>query len=489
MKKRFKATIACITLFVMLPFMMTPASAMTPLPPKSFSGRDALGVVSTALESEVVVENETLTFNITDFPKSNYESQEDFLSYSSTVNIKYTLYNPTNEEITLTLAYPFGNYIEYADQVWSVDTSKYSISVNDNTVSPEIYHTYCSIYNEIDYPKQFEMLTKDYITDGFLAPDTVVTKYTFKSSGVGTTLYGAVAGVALDVDPDEYPNSLFFLDRYTLPRELKNGNIRLCCYYEEENNTYDLYVIGEPLKEMPEWRFYENAFALDADEISGRMTIVKTETMTLTEFADTKPNEALGFSQVDRYNTLISEIQSETALRPVVQLHTFLGELDCYMRWYKYDVTIPAGERITTAVTAPAYPNIEENYIPPVYNYNAWLTTSTTWTTSGSLDVIINTPYYMTYSTDEYTKTDFGYSLHHDSLTTVIDENTSATMNAIHFELCSEENPEREKGKNVGLVVFIILVAIILLPLTIIAAAIQLIVDGVKAVIEKVKHK
>ena len=86
---------------------------------------------------------------------------------------------------------------------------------------------------------------------------------------------------------------------------------------------------------------------------------------------------------------------------------------DRLMRWYSYDITIGAGERIENTVTAPIYPSFDIDYEPPVYEYTYLLSPAKSWQSFGALDIIVNTPYYMIESGPEgFERMESGYDCH-----------------------------------------------------------------------------
>ena len=92
--------------------------------------------------------------------------------------------------------------------------------------------------------------------------------------------------------------------------------------------------------------------------------------------------------------------------------------VDDLLRWYEYEITIPAGETITNTVTAPMYPDANVRYEPPIYTYHYLLSPAKTWAEFGKLDIVVNTPYYMTESGGRFSfeKTETGYQVSYDGL-------------------------------------------------------------------------
>ena len=106
------------------------------------------------------------------------------------------------------------------------------------------------------------------------------------------------------------------------------------------------------------------------------------------------------------------------------------------MQWYEYEITVGPGERIVNTVTAPIFPSINTRYNPTIYDYTYLLSPAQTWKSFGTLEIVVNTPYYITESSLEgFEKTEDGYKLTLDGL----------PDSELTFQLCSSENPEKPK--------------------------------------------
>ena len=197
MKKQTKSIIATLTLIIMLPFMMIPTSATEP----EFAlveGKSAVGIVGLDMESPVVLEKTTLTFDIQEYPTSYIDYLEgNFTPDKSRVSVKYDLYNPTDEEITVRLALPFTT--TYHDYI-KAEIEDYSVAVNGEEIDPAIRHSfhYNNAYFDMRYDPEY--LHDDYVTHAFVTPETRVKKYTYeiecadlKDNGIaciGTDVFG-----------------------------------------------------------------------------------------------------------------------------------------------------------------------------------------------------------------------------------------------------------------------------------------------------------
>ena len=102
-RKWFAAALACVLLCAALALPAYGNSAES-----YWEGVSASGALITDGECPLVVEHETLTFDIGEFPSSHYSSVEEFLSYNASVTAEYTFYNPSDLTVKANLLFPFG---------------------------------------------------------------------------------------------------------------------------------------------------------------------------------------------------------------------------------------------------------------------------------------------------------------------------------------------------------------------------------------------
>lgn len=141
------------------------------------------------------------------------------------------------------------------------------------------------------------------------------------------------------------------------------------------------------------------------------------------------------------------------------------------MRWYEYDLTVPAHGRAVNSVTAPLLPDVDMGYSPSVYGFTYLSSPAKTWKSFGTLTVEIKTPYFVVWD-DEWTKTDGGYCRVYETL----------PDGEIKFSLSSAEKPTRRHydsdGKVFGTVVIGLLLMILVyaVPLTVPVAVVIIII-------------
>ncbi len=464
MKKGYffrKCSIYVIMMSALSVFFAVPVSANSAQ--TKWRGTTSTGIIVTDTTCPVIVENEVLTFDIQEFPKQHYKEISEYLSYSGKVTATYTFYNPADYTVSATLVFPFGTVPDYgylydADldtRVLDADTEKYDITIDGKTVEKKLRHTLTDFGSQFELSKDMALLHDGFMNDDFYDPDMPVTQYTYIPEGVDTETYDAAStAFVLSADPT----------KTKVLMENQNGGKLLDEAIElqgwVENGEFIVHVIGEPLSQMPEWKFYENGAC--EKEIDGKMILTNTEVTTLKDFALTAYTESSGVMETDWYQAVVEQMKSLEGANGSISAVDFQFDVsNRLMRWYEYDITLEAGERIVNTVSAPIYPSFDMNYDPTIYQYTYLLSPAKSWKNFGSLDIMVNTPYYMIESGSEgFAHKDNGYACHL----------TGLPEGELTFTLCSESEPKAPAFYNSELsmpeIVFgidILVIAVILL--------------------------
>lgn len=433
--KSFKKRLSMICSFVMLSTILAvPASANSAQ--TQWRGTDATGAIVAETDCPIIVEHENLTFDIGQFPESYYWEVSDYLAYSGSVTAEYTFYNPADYAVDATLVFPFGAIPDYGDIRDSEtdkilrysDTEKYDVTVDGTAIEKTLRHTLTFWGDQFELDKDMAKLHDNFMEDEFYSPDMTVTRYTYMPSNVDVETYNA-ANAAFILSADPAKTKVYM--------EGQNGGGLLEDAVQMEgwvdlDEPFVVNVIGEQLEQMPEWKFYENGAC--EDEIDGTMTLVSTETITLKEFLLQEYDPASGILDYDWYNAMVTALNYfEWEYGAISSTEIGFDISDRLMRWYEYEISIGPGERIVNTVTAPIYPSIDSDYEPPIYEYTYLLSPAQTWAEFGTLDIVVNTPYYMTVSGPEgFQYNNPGYELHL----------TGLPEGELTFTLCSEQEPK-----------------------------------------------
>lgn len=405
-----KKAIAIISALLLGSLLLTlPASANSAQ--TGWSGVTATGTIITDQNCPIVVESELLTFDINEFPKERYgqNDTDEYLAYNGRVTAQYTFYNPADYAVTATLAFPFGELPEYSyvsnKSIFSSDGGRYGITVNGDEIPMTLRHTLSSYSFDIaaDLPK----LRDGFAEDGFYYPEMPVYCETVKVSGITEESgranvllrwngYGANKRTIIVEFQDSRYDQCYFADSSVFKHGVYNGCELKLWYFGEYHGS-------------PEWVLYKEN---QSDAVSGTVEATgEAEEMTFKDFAMQGYDDDSGVSQTDWYNARIDQLNSNSGYYGELALPGY-DLIPQMLRWYQYELTLQPGERITNTVTAPIYPSFNTAYNPNIYRYTYLLSPAKTWSDFGTLDIVVNTPFYITESDIEgFEKTEAGYTM------------------------------------------------------------------------------
>lgn len=438
-------SMALSTLLILSPVTAFANSAQT-----YFRGITPTGVMVTGAEyplvvhqSPIIVQHETLTFDLQEFPREHYAEETDYLAYSGKVTAEYTFHNPADYDVTAKLAFPFGQTPDYGysfnpdtdKQVHAPDAEKYDVLVNGEPIESTVRHTLFYRGDEFELKKDLPNLLDGYMEDDFWSFDLPVTKYTWEISGIDEEEFQA-ARLGFWWNGDETERKLMLMqqaggnnseDKIAVTRWVENGDI------------IEVYVFGEPLEEELEW-FSENG--AEDTPFDYTLTPVSTETATYEEFVFGDWEENATVLRHDWYNAVTQNLKKCEWDFGILGSFEYTGRfpVENLLRWYEYEITVPAGGTIVNTVTAPIYPDMNVRYEPPIYAYTYLLSPAKTWAAFGTLDIVVNTPYYMTESSGRFTfeKTETGYQTSYDGL----------PDGELEFTLSADAEPKAPGGFN-----------------------------------------
>ena len=432
--KHAKRFLSLGILFLLILSLM-PVPALANSAQMQWEGTNSTGAIITEEDCPVIVEHELLTFDIGQFPEQHYQEVSDYLSYSGSVTAEYTFYNLEDYAVTATLVFPFGAIPDYGlirdsetDELLRYpDTEKYDITVDGQNIDRTLRHTLIFWGHQFELDTDMANLHNGFMDDPFYSPDMTVTRYTYTPSDVDTETFNA-ASAAFILSADPAKTKVYI--------EGQNGGKLLDDAVQIEgwvnmDEPFVVNVIGKPLDQMLDWKFYENGAC--EDEIDGTMTLTNTETTTLKEFLLQGYDPGSGILDYDWYNAMVTGLNHFEWEYGAVSSTEFGFDIsDRLMRWYEYEISVDPGERVINTVTAPIYPSIDSSYEPPVYEYTYLLSPAKTWAEFGNLDIVIKTSFYML-ENEDYEKTGEGYTL---SL-------TGLPEGELSFKLSADENPSR----------------------------------------------
>lgn len=426
-----KGSILFSILLTLLPMGVSANSAQT-----YFQGVSSTGTFVSGAHSPLTIEQERLTFDLQEFPASNYTEAAPYLAYSGKVTAEYTIHNPSDATVTTTLAFPFGQTPSYGydydseteKRIFGIDGEKYEIRLNGTPIESTLRHTLSYPGEKFVLEKDMSLLMQADTQDTFWQPDLPVTKYSWRIDAIEEDALSAArlgfcwAGDGTDrkLLLEEQSGGRYDTEECAIHRWVENGDI------------ITLYVFGEPLTEELHW-YTESGSA--NTPFSYTLSFLGTETMTYADFVFQNYAETDGILRKDWYYAFtqsLKDAESFCGILGNLLPNNTLTPQDM-LRWKEYKITVGAGETVVNTITVPIYPAIDLNYDPPIYTYTYLLSPAQTWADFGTLDIAIHTPYFMIESgTQNFTQTETGYTL---SLTGLPKEELT-------FTLSQAENPK-----------------------------------------------
>lgn len=410
-----------LSLLLSLLLFLSPSTAFANSAQMYFQGISSTGTLVAGTDSPLIVEHEQLTFDLQEFPKEYYAEKAEYLAYPGKVTAMYQFYNPAAYDVTVQLAFPFGQTPDYGYsydketelEVFAADAEKYDILVDDMPIAKTIRHTLLYRGDTFQLEKDLSRLQENAQTDAFWQPDLPVTKYVWQIDGIDESEFQA-ARLGFRWKGDAAERKLLLLEQ----AGGNNGEEEIAVTrWVENGDVIELYVFGEPLEGELDW-FTENG--AEDTPFDYTLTFLREESMTYDAYVFAEYAESSGISRQDWYNAMTQHMKIsewDFGILAAFEHGTSLSAGD-FLRWYEYEITVPAGGRIRNTVTAPMYPSVDVSYEPPIYKYTYLLSPAKTWAEFQGLFVEINTPYFLQESSGAFSfeKMDNGYACYLERL-------------------------------------------------------------------------
>ncbi len=376
--------------------------------PSYWSGTAASGAIVTDGQCPVEVESEKLTFDIPHTPKNRYEDAEEFSSYGATVTAEYRFYNPTDMDVQMELAFPFGSCPDYLrEKLFLFDSQRYAITADGAEVPHMIRHTYSRGSLKLDLDDIGSIFAGP-VEDDFYREDLAGRYHVFDLTFDDPADMGSDEDYYVEVTMNYNPTRTHIIASAE-SIQLEGGDLTLI--FRADASFLSLgeqpNILNTAVKRgTGGWSFgYETVEGATARVASRGET-------TFFDIAATNCPD--GVSIPDFYNAAVGFLNDSfddggglysTDLSSL-GLHDF-------MCWYTYSLTVPAGGTVVNTVTAPLYPSIAGGD----FEYTYYLSPAHRWASFGRLEVEVNTPFEVSfYQNERFEKTDTGYRWEREGL-------------------------------------------------------------------------
>lgn len=332
-------------------------SARASVAPAYAEGVDSSEIVLLSGETQVEVEKEKLTFHAEKLPKP-YMGEK----CEGTVRAEYTLYNPSDRDETLRLALPLGStnnyYYEYGGR--NRAESEYAVTLNGESVETKLRHSYLFDYEA----PAAENLTGSVEA---LQGDTPLYGYSFTAAMPEGDKNRTLCA---EVYYDRQSTLLLASDVRNVYSE--NGNETITFWLDESVETFTLYFAGA------EGTLLSTRIESTDGEVkpeNAEITTSKLPVSTFAEFAGKSPYKEVSDGDWLRI-CAVSAVNRQYDYKPPYEL---------LYRFLEYEITVPAGGRVTHAVQTPLIPSVRSSRCFYSYDFSA----ARFWAAFRSLEVEI----------------------------------------------------------------------------------------------------
>ena len=347
-----------------------------------WEGANASGAIVKGEDSPVIVEKETLDFHIASLPREGKVES----GYTSEAVAEYVFYNPTEDDYDMTLLFPFGVFPSYVASNATDEIS--AVSVGGESAECRVRHSYAS--STFSAEKDIERVLDEKKADAFYGESTPVNEYRIILAP-NQKREGGTLNLKLSYNPRR--------TRIIFPTEgtrlyVSGGDMYATVPLEDNSSSILFYAFGAPIFQVS---------SAGKEEVSPLEPAV-TE-MTFARFAMMGWSAGMGVSEVDWYNAVVDMLNDKNVSAGATDAFGFTSKN--LMRWYEYDMKIPAGERVVSRVKTPLYPTVEGNKNPR-YEYSYLLSPAAKWADFQSLEICIKTPYLLASGSLNFTKEQVG---------------------------------------------------------------------------------
>ena len=376
MKVKFLAAVAAaFPLISALCCIGAPIAASANSVPTYWEGANASGAIVKGEDCPVIVEKGTLNLNIASLPR---EGKVELNSYTAEAVAEYTFHNPTNADVDMTLLLPFGIFPSYVEGDAQDKIS--AVSVDGKAAQCTVRYTYS--FAPFDADKAMARVLDEKKTDAFYRKDATVYEYRLVLSSSQDTSEGYFK-IKLRYNPQK--TRVIFPIEGTRLRVIGGDMYAIAPLSSLRSESAVFYAVGEALAEVTP--------SIEGGAAENAMTAQLAKVMSFSEFAVQDWQENTGISQIDWYNAIVDMLNEKKGLGGSVA--DFSMTTQSFLRWYEYGLKIPAGGHIVNRVKAPLYPTIEASKNPR-YEYSYLLSPAAKWADFRSLEIRIETPYYLT---------------------------------------------------------------------------------------------
>lgn len=380
--------------------------------PPYWYGSDTAGAILAGDDCPIEVKHETLTLSV---PKLSH------LDGYGTVTAEYEFFNPTEEDITATLVFPMGTAPDYVATEEFTDSEQYSITADGEPVEAALRYTRNPFWTDRRTFNIEEGIRELYPEeDPFYKDDLPVYVHTVEATVPYRSENNRMDWVNLAIyfEGSAKNTRVFSTDGCNFFTDDGRGKL-LTSYSNQEGAThvFTFYAVGEDItiSSKKVFRYNGNEKTEDKEARFFEKPIPPTTFSSLVESL-CRLSGGQNFIK-DWRNAFISLLEeNKIAGTCMCPLDFYALDGSNFLCWYEYSLTVPAGETVVNAVTAPLFPDVDQSSSQSLYEYVYLLSPASKWAKFEGIDITIETPFYLSDGTLHFDKTENGYAFSRDSL-------------------------------------------------------------------------
>lgn len=349
-------------------------------------------------ECPIAVADETLTFYIDDLPLTKEEAEHS----TSRVEARYTLENPTAEDITLTVFFPVGFVPDY---LAALDDDRYSVTAEDGT---QVGLTKRYTYHERGYygtafDLDGELPRSDFNEETFFRKDTPVTEYTYTVT-VPQSAEGSVFTFRFDANLSR--TKVFSSGGGAMG--INNGMGEVYRNVQPgQTQQIVVYAIGEEPRKTDAGIYSMSGASAQLIAEAGKPQ--EREGLTfgaLVQELYAETDGSVGYR--DFYNATVAMLTEDSDLRFSSRFDAE-AVLDSLMLWYEYELTVPQNGSVVSTVTSPLMPDLPSESSGR-WTFEYLLSPGQQWADFGSITINVETEFCLESASLQFTETETGYT-------------------------------------------------------------------------------
>lgn len=358
--------------------------------PPYWEGTDASGAIVKGEDCPVVVEKEILNLNISTLPKGG---KVEHGKYAAAVTAEYSFYNPTQLDVDMTLLFPFGVFPSYFVPE-GMDDGISTVTVDGESAECGLRHSYVYNPHEFEIDKDMARVQDEIKQDPFYAENTLVKEYRITLTVPEWKVACPLLKIKLGYNPKK--TRVLFPSESDTRLSILDGDMYASSYMRKTGEqVFVFYAAGEEPREVVP-KFYD-----EGKEIASISSVTNVD-MTFFEFVLSQRSENSEVGDTDWYNAFVDMLNEKSGKDGSVD--GFWLEEKNLMRWFEYQMSIPAGGRKVNRVRAPLYPTVDGNRNPR-YEYSYLLSPAGKWADFKEIEIKIDTPYYLSNGSLDFTRT------------------------------------------------------------------------------------